>query len=338
MRSPAAGAGAKYLGIAFGAVLLGIYIAYYFDYRAAVTHILSANWSFLGLSIASFLVATYVRCLKWIYIVRISSSMTWTTGLHVMMATNMLNFLLPVRFGEVVRLYLVKRVAEVPYSTSVAATLIDRISGLLTLALAFSLYPIAGFANVDPIHFWWAFGLIATTSVVFLLLGHHIGTRLPFVTRRVLAIAGLKSARIERIVTSRPLRFAQSTLLACHLPRYGWRMTGVVFGLSVLFVIGDAAAMYFLMNAFSLPLTLLQGLVAASVFNFAFILPSAPAQIGTAEMLPVLVFAYGFGLAQDVVASSALLWHFFSAALIVALGGLSTYHLGARLVLGTRDK
>jgi len=48
----------------------------------------------------------------------------------------------------------------------------------------------------------------------------------------------------------------------------------------------------------------------------------------------VLVFGYGFGLSREAVASSALLWHLLSAAVILALGGYATYRLGAALVYG----
>ncbi len=329
MAASRAGNSAKYLGIAFGLVLLGIYVAYFFDYRVVVTHVAGADRMFLGLAVASFVVAIYVRCIKWSYIVRRSAPMRWDTGNHIMIASAMVNFLFPVRMGEVVRLYLAKSVAAVPYATSVSATLIDRFAGLLTLILAFGLYPLTGFAGVDPAKYWWAFGAIAAASVVLLLFGETIGRLLPSATRRVLSLLPVGAARTDRLVGSRLFLFAAETLVNCHLPRYGWRFTGIVFALSFLFLLGDATTFYFLLNAFSLPLTFLQSVVAATLFNLAFVLPSPPAQLGTAEMLPVLVFAYGFGLSQEVVASSALLWHFISAAVILALGGYSTYRLGA---------
>ena len=319
-------------------ILLGIFFAYFFDYRAAVSHVADADRSLLALSVASFVCALCVRCVKWTYIVRISTPLKWTAGFHIMFAANMANFLFPVRMGEVVRLYLAKSVAAVPYATSVSATLIDRFSGLLALMLAFSLYPAAGFAGMDPAKYWWAFGLIAAVSVVVLLLGDLIGRSLASTVRRVLSGLGLAPERVERLVASRFFGFAAATLVACHLPRYGWRVTGVVFGLSFLFLLGDTAAFLFLLNAFSLPLTFLQAVVAATLFNLAFVLPSPPAQLGTAEMLPVLVFAYGFGLPQDVVASSALLWHLLSAVVVLALGGYSTYRLGARLLYSAPEQ
>jgi uncharacterized protein (TIRG00374 family) len=338
LAASAAGRGAKYFGIALGIALLWVYFEYFFDYRTASTHFAQADWVYLGLSLASFLAAIAVRCVKWTYIVRTSKSMTWSAGFHVMLAANMVNFLFPVRMGEVARLYLAKSVSAVPYATSVSATLIDRFSSLLVLMLAFGLYPATGFAGIDPAKFGWVFGLVAAASIVFLLLGELIGKALPSAARWLLSGLGFRSERIERLVSSRFFLFAASTLVNCHLPRYGWRVTGVVFALSFLFLLGDALTFLLLLNAFSLPLTLLQAVVAATLFNLAFVLPSPPAQVGTAEVLPVLVFAYGFGLQQDVVASSALLWHFLSAAVILALGGYSTYRLGARLVFGATER
>lgn len=332
MAASAGRAGAKYAGIAVGIALLWVYFQYFFDFHAAITHFAQADWALLGSSLASFLVAIAVRCVKWTYIVRTSAPMTWTAGFHVMFAANMANFLFPVRMGEVIRLYLAKSVAAVPYATSVSATLIDRFSALLTLMLAFSVYPATAFAGIDPAKYGWVFGLIAVASCIFLLLGDVIGRSLPSATRQVLSGLGFRSDRVERLVSSRAFGFVATTLVNCHLPRYGWRVTGIVFALSFLFLLCDAITFFFLLNAFSLPLSLLQAVVAATLFNLAFVLPSPPAQLGTAEMLPVLVYAYGFGLSEEVVASSALLWHFLSAAVILALGGYSTYRLGARLV------
>lgn len=334
LTASAAKVGAKYLGVAVGVALLGIYFAHYFDYRAAIVHVTEADRTYLGLSIASFVAATYVRCVKWTYIVRVSAPMKWAAGLHIMLAANMANFLFPVRMGEVVRLYLAKSVAAVPYSISVSATLIDRFSSLLALMLAFSLYPVAGFTGIDPAKYWWVFILIAAASIIFLLLGERIGRNLSPAASCILSGLGAGSELIKRAVSSRLLVFAASTLVNCHLPRYGWRVTGVVFALSFLFLAGDAATFFFLLNAFNLPLTFIQSVVAATVFNLAFVLPSPPAQIGTAEMLPVLVFAYGFGLSQEVVASSALLWHVVGAAITLAFGGYATYHLNSRFAFG----
>jgi uncharacterized protein (TIRG00374 family) len=338
LAASAASGVAKYLGLSLGLALLGIYFLYFFDYRATVAHVAGADRTYVVLSVASLLIGIYVRCVKWTYIVRTSVPMKWTVGLHIMLATIMMNFLFPVRVGEIVRLYLAKSVAAVPYARSISATLIDRLSSLLALMLALGIYPAAGFAGIDPANYWWAFALIAAVSIVFLLLGGLIGRTLPSVARRLLSALGLASGTIERLVASRGFGFVASTLVACHLPRYGWRVTGVVFALSFLVLIGDAAIFFFLVNAFSLPLTLLQAVVAATLFNLAFVLPSPPAQLGTAEMLPVLVFAYGFGLSKEVVASAALLWHLLSAAVILALGGYSTYRLGARLVLGATNR
>ncbi len=62
--------------------------------------------------------------------------------------------------------------------------------------------------------------------------------------------------------------------------------------------------------------------------NLLFVLPTPPAQLGTAEMYPVIVFSWGLGLAAPVISSVALTWHLLTGAVLVIVGLTSGVALG----------
>lgn len=96
-------------------------------------------------SIFFLLVAIVVRDLKWTYVLRLMDQVSWKNGYHTIMISNMMNFILPIRFGEILKLYIINKVGDVSYSSSISATLTDRFSNLLIFSILLLFAPIAGF-------------------------------------------------------------------------------------------------------------------------------------------------------------------------------------------------
>jgi uncharacterized membrane protein YbhN (UPF0104 family) len=105
----------------------------------------------------------------------------------------------------------------------------------------------------------------------------------------------------------------------------------IIVFFSLIVISLDGICFYFIIRAFSLPITWFQGVLAACFMNLMFILPTPPGQIGTAEMYPVLIFSWGLGFPSSVISSMAILWHFLTTTVLIVLGIYSTVTLGIDL-------
>lgn len=321
----------QYAGTAFGTVLLVVFLAGFVEFDSVASQFALADPRAVAGAIMAFIAGMLVRSFKWVYIVRHSASLSWVTGNRIILAAGMANFIFPVRLGEIARLYLAKTSANVPYSTAAAATLIDRVSGMIVLMLALATYPLAQLSGLDEGKYWGLLALVALASAMLLLGGEFLASILPRVLARSARLIGVPAPAVERLVASRLVMFVERLVAACHLPRYGWLFAGVVLGTSVLTLAVDAASFLLLLRAFDVPLGTIQSIVSAALMNLAFVLPSPPGQVGTAEMVPVVVYVYGLGLPKAGVVASAILWHMLTAAIIVVSGSYCLVRLGVDL-------
>ena len=202
----------------------------------------------------------------------------------------------------------------------------------MVIAVFVSLAPFAGYWFPD-----WSSTFVPVVlalmvvAAVFLFLGKTGVEGAKFILRRLLRACRMSESRIQSVIDNQLVHYITNTLRQCHFSAYpGKRLFWIVA--SGFVVIGlDGVANFFLLQAFGLDLTYPQAVIAACFFNMLFLLPSPPAQMGTAEMYPVLVYAGGLSLAAPEVASAALVWHMTTMVILAVLGGVSVYVVGLRL-------
>ena len=134
------------IGFLIGAIAIYIFMVYFFDWKTTRNVAGSIRTAPFIISIVWFMVGLIVRACKWTYILRIKQHLSWWHGFQTIMISNMVNFIFPVRLGELFKVYCVNKLAKISYQTSVSGTLTDRFSQLLLMTMFLLLTPIAGFA------------------------------------------------------------------------------------------------------------------------------------------------------------------------------------------------
>jgi hypothetical protein len=73
--------------------------------------------------------------------------------------------------------------------------------------------------------------------------------------------------------------------------------------------------------------------------NLSYILPTAPGQVGTNEVIWSLIFVVGLGLISDKTASVVAFGHLLTGLIIVIIGllSLSLIKFNLRSLIGHRD-
>ena len=73
--------------------------------------------------------------------------------------------------------------------------------------------------------------------------------------------------------------------------------------------------------------------------NLSYILPTAPGQVGTQEVIWSLIFVVGLGLISDKTASVVVFGHLFGGLIVITIGllSLSLIKFDIRNLIGKRD-
>ena len=319
-------------GWVIGAIALYVFLTRYFEWNTFNQELSHADWRMLIIAICAYIMGLVVRAVRWTYMVRCHQALSWVAGYHVIMISNVANFLFPVRLGEILKLIIVKKICGVAYCSSTAASIVEKLTIFLIIIAFLSLTPFAGYHFSDWSAKFFPFLIILLLiSAVFLFFGSSGIAGIKYITEKLLRMWGMNEKRIQRILTNRLAGYLESTMRQCHISTYSGTKFLWITSLGLVTLLLDGLANYALISAFGLELSYLQAVIAACFFNVLFLLPSPPVQVGTAEMFPVLIYSVGLKLASPVVATSALVWHMMTVLILILLGFISLYAVGLRI-------
>jgi glycosyltransferase 2 family protein len=283
------------LGIAISVALL-VYLFWNVDVRAVLSRLADTQWRWLALSVALNLCSLWARAIRWRYL--------FPRGTHparlfnAVMIGYMGNNVLPLRAGEVLRVYVAAR-HGVRVSTTVATLVIERVlDGLaigLILAISLTLIP-------TPREIAWAaevFGaLVLLLSLALVVIAaaplpcrifiHSLTYRWPAIERRLLQAFDIMADGLQSMRRLRQL-----------VPIVIW---SVVIWLFIVFSFWTA------FRAASLDLPFLASLTVIAFVGLGVSLPSSPGFVGIIQAATVLALSF-FGVPRADALSFSLLLH-----------------------------
>lgn len=320
------------LGWSIGLISLYIFVAYFFDWQTTIKLIRTTQILSVIASILFFVTTLFVRAFKWTYILRLKGHVTWKNGYHTIMISNMVNFIFPIRFGEITKLYIINKVDDVSYASSISATLTDKFSHLTIIAIFLSFAPTAGFVFFERSTI---FLLFIIPFALFLVLIFIFGTRfleiLEESAKGFFSLFIKDRSKFDKVSENKLYSFCREILEKINISTFSKVNLMLIVFISFIVISLDGICFYFIIRAFALHISLLQGILAACFMNLIFILPSPPGQIGTAEMYPVVIFSWGLGFPSSIISSMAILWHVLATAVFIVLGVCSMIPLGVGL-------
>ena len=332
MANPSLRKWSQVLGCIFGAVALYFFFAYFFDWNVTRSLLSSAEVLPVCLAALFFFVTLFLRAFKWTFILRRRDHIKWSAGYHTIMLSNMVNFLFPIRFGEILKLYIVKKVANIRYSSSVSATLVDRCSQMLTLFIFLLFTPVAGFAFSQwASKFVIVFAAFVVVSMSLFIFGIRLFDVLANLLEACLLLVRIDRDKVKTFRQGKLISFLRETLEKINISQFSALDIFFIALFSFVIFAIDGLCYYFIIKVFGITITWLQGTLAACFMQLIFVLPSPPGQLGTAEMYPVLIFSYGLGLDTSIISAAAILWHIITSVIFMVLGLCSAGALGMDL-------
>jgi len=301
------------IGLIAGALLVAAFLRLV-SVSAVTRHLVHLNLGLALLCGGTFLAAYVVRAMRWRCLLtpdRVSirrAAAIYQIGIF-------LNWLLPIRGGEVAMSLLLRRSDGIPVHRSLAAVSMDKAMDLLPAAGLLALAPFAGF------HLNRALWLVLAGAIA--ALGFGAGVLALAVWRRDLAVTlvvrplqavlpGRLRDRIAPFVTG----FLDTLLALLRRPRI--LLTAAVYTGFALAL--DALFCLLAFRAVGVTVPLLVVLYGYTLFNLSFILPSPPGQVGSNELIGLLIFSGIFRVNRAGVGAMFLFSHPWTGLLMTCSG------------------
>jgi uncharacterized protein (TIRG00374 family) len=312
------------IGLSVGAVLLVAFLQLV-NVSAVLGRLQNLNVGLALLCGIPFLGAYVVRAMRWRCLLR-PYEVSIPRAAAIYQVATFMNWLLPIRGGELAKPLLLRRTDGIPVSRSLAAVSMDKAMDLLPAVALLALLPFAGLHLGGLL---WLLLLLALAAVAFaasvlaLVAWRH--DRAVSLLTRPLAKVLPRSARerVEPFIT----QFVETLLALIRKPR----VMGVAAAYTAVAVLLDALFCLLAFRAVGVSVSWPVVLFGYTFFNLAFILPTPPGQVGSNELVGLLLFSGVLGVDSAGVGAMFLFSHPWTAALMTITGLLCLSAMGLTL-------
>ena len=306
-------AGRVAVGVLLGGVLIAAFLMLV-NVGAVLHRLAHLKLGFALLCGAAFLGAYAVRALRWRSLLK-PCQVSISRAIAIYQVATFLNWLLPIRGGELAKSVMLRRTNGIAMSRSFATVSMDKTMDLLPAVALLTLVPFVHIRLTRPL---WLLLLSAMVIVVTvcLILGLAAWRRDRAMSLLTRVLATVLPDRISSRAEPFTARFLDTLLALIRQPRVllvAVGYTGFAVCLDALFCL---LAFRAVAAAVSLPVVL----YGYTFYNLAFILPTPPGQIGSNELVGLLIFSGIFGLGRSEVGAMFLFSHPWSAALMTTSG------------------
>jgi len=285
-------------------LLIGLLISAFFIYYMvlpglhlpdAVQALRNANYWWIVPGVLVYFVGLWARAWRWHYVLRHLKPVP-TARLYPLVCIGYFgNNIFPLRAGEIMRSYVLKRKEAIAFTSSLTTVLIERaFDGLVMLLFVFLALPFAPL----PAQFRT---LVIGLTILFLA------------ATAVFIWMAVQPARIERLYTwladrVLPRRIRQSTdgIYARFMEGLGSLSSGtdviMIFVTSIVIWLMETVKYWFVMHAFAFSVSFLVLMLMNGIVNIATTLPAAPGHIGTFDG-PGIQVLEAFGVPTNVAFS-----------------------------------
>jgi uncharacterized protein (TIRG00374 family) len=273
----------------------------------------------------AFLGAYTVRAMRWRRLLK-PDEVSIGRVVAIYQVATFVNGLLPVRGGELVKSVLLRRSNGIPVSRSLATVSVDKAMDLLPAIVLLALLPFVRLHLSRPL---WVVLLSALGAAILVVLVLTLAARRRERALRLLTrpLAAVLPERVREQIEPFIVLFMDALLARVRQPRLlliAAAYTAVAVSLDALFC---ALAFKAVGASVALPVVL----YGYTFFNLAFILPTPPGQVGSNEVLGLLIFSGVFGVSRTGVGATFLFTHTWSSILMTCSGLLCLSLMGLSL-------
>jgi uncharacterized protein (TIRG00374 family) len=312
------------LGLVVGGLLVIAFLRLV-NVNVVLHHLAHLRVGFALLTGVAFLTAYVVRALRWRVLLR-PDQVSIGRAVAIYQIAIFINWLLPIRGGELAKSLLLRRSDGIPVSRSLATVSMDKTMDLLPAVALVVLLPFSGFrlSGLLWLLLLIVLAVIGAVAGILVLASWQRDRAVALLTRSVeLVLPRRASGRVGSFI----VLFLDTLLALIRRPRLLLIAIAYTAGAVAL----DALSCWFAFRAVGVPVGLTVVLYGYTLFNLAFILPTPPGQIGSNEFIGLLIFGGLFGVNRSGVGAMFLFIHPFTAVLMTCSGLLCLSTMGLTL-------
>ncbi len=268
------------------------------------------------LSGVAFLLAWSIRGVRWKLFLNPIGKVSTLKAVQLYLVGVFLNFLLPIRGGEVAKSLMLKRTAGIPVSHSLPTVAMDKALDLMPALFIMVIVPVLGIPMDIKLWVVLAFvgGLLLCLVCFVLLAAWKRDAAIRLLQRMTGLLPKVLAGKIEGFATG----FVDSLLMGASQPR----IFVPALLLTVLAVTFDALFAMLAFWTIGYPISFGMAIFGYTVYNMFYILPTPPGQVGSNEFVGLLVFN---GLLRQPAVKVTAMFVFSHpwAALLMTVSGMA---------------
>jgi uncharacterized protein (TIRG00374 family) len=278
--------------------------------------------SFAFLSGIAFLLAFSIRGVRWKLFLNPIGKVSIFTTIRLFLISIFINFLLPINGGELAKVLILRRVADIPVSRSLPTVAMDRSLDLLPAFFLMAIIPLLGI-QMD-VKLWFILSIVSGLLICLIcFVGLAVWKRTAAITllRRITnMLPGTIGGKIEAFATG----FVDSLLIGVSQPK----VFILALLLTCLALICDSLFAMFAFWTIGFPISFGTVIFGYTLYNMFYIFPTPPGQLGSNEVMGLLVFGGLLRLPPNKVVAMLVFSHPWAALLMCTAGLISLKTLG----------
>ena len=280
------------------------------------------------LSGVAFLLAWSIRGVRWKLFLNPIGEVSTLKAVELYLVGVFLNFLLPIRGGEVAKSLMLKRTSGIPVSKSLPTVAMDKALDLMPALFIMVIVPFLPGIKMN-IELWLVLafvgGLLMCLIFFVILAAWKRDAAIRLLQRMTGLLPKVLAGKIEGFATG----FVDSLLMGASQPRIfvpALLLTVEAVTLDALF-----AMLAFWTIGGLLSISFGTAIFGYTVYNLFYILPTPPGQVGSNEFVGLLVFNKLLSVPQQQVGAMFLFSHPWAALLMTVSGMVCLSALGLKI-------
>src|SRR6266849_562892 len=281
--------------------------------------------AFALLSGVAFLFAWSVRGVRWKLFLNPIGRVSTIKAIQLYLVGIFLNFLLPIRGGEVAKSLMLKRIANIPVSKSLPTVAMDKALDLMPALFIMAIVPFLG-VKMD-IKLWVVLALVGGLLVFLVAFIALAALKRNAAIKLLQKMTGMLPKSIGGKIEGFATGFVDSLLAGASQPRIF--VPAILLTMVAVTFDGLFAMLAFWTIGFQISFG--TAIFGYTVYNMFYILPTPPGQVGSNEAVGLLVFAGLLHLPADKVTAMFVFSHPWSALLMTVTAMICLSALGLKL-------
>jgi len=229
----------------------------------------------------------------------------------------LINYLIPVRAGEISKSLILKNKNSVPISKSLPSVFIDKLCDLFPILVVLIMIPLIN-VTLSKLLIW----VISALLAIFLLFWAFF---------LLIVLKKDKSIEYFGILTKIfPFKYRERINLFFTNFLHGMEiMQGrrtdylKLYSLTLIAVFLEVLYVYSVFTSFGAEVTYWQILFGYTLMNLTYILPTPPAQLGSNQFMWVVIFSFALQIDKDLTSAAVTFSHLLTSIIIFAAGFIS---------------